>query len=387
MKTSSTILDCGDPTPVFGLLPARGTAGGVFSLFTDRRVAYSFNTRVAIHRAVDILDLAPGDEVLAPAYNCGSELDPLLDAGLKVQLYPVNLRTEIDPTVIEGMIGPRTRAVYLTHYFGFLQPGTVAIRALCDAHGLRLIEDCALSLLSGTHPAEGRAGDVAVFCFYKFFPVVGGGALVVNAPDLPDPAPFMRPAPRGVMVRQLLRTGAEKVLGSRGTAALKRRLRGTLPGQAPVGGGRPDMPADYYFDPSLSGTGISRLTARALRGFDVAATIEARKAHYIRLLDRLQDITGLAPLFPDIGEGTVPRGMPVLIKSMSRDGLARALQAEGIGATPWWAGYNRRLDFTGHQEACALKDSVLFLPAHPWLEVAAIDHIASRVAALIRLGP
>ena len=378
---------CGDPALDLALLPRRDPAGGVPALFAGRRLSYSFNTRVAIRRACDILGLKPGDEVLAPAYNCGSELDPLRHAGLTVRLYPVNLQTDLDPDAVERMIGPRTRAIYLTHYFGFLQPATAAIRALCDAHGLRLIEDCALSLLSGPTPAGGRAGDVAVFCFYKFFPVIGGGALVVNAPDLPDPAPFPRPAPRGIVARRLLRTGAEKVFGSRGAAALKRWLRRTPPDQPPDREGRPDMPGHYYFDPSLRETRISRLTARALRGFDVAAAIDARKANYTRLLDRLQDIPGLAPLFPGLTAGAVPLGMPVLIGGPGRDALARALQAEGIGATPWWAGYNRRLDFTGHPEACALKDRVLFLPAHPWLEAAAIDHIATRVADLIRRDP
>ena len=378
---------CGDPAPRFGLRPGRDPAGGVPMLFTGRRVAFSFNTRVAIRRACDILGLKPGDEVLAPAWNCGSELDPLLDAGLSVRLYPVDPVVGADPEAVAALIGPRTKALYLTHYFGFLQPTTAAIRVLCDAHGLRLIEDCALSLLSGAHPVEGRAGDVAVFCFYKFFPVIGGGALVVNAPDLPDPAPFPRPAPRGIVARRLLRTGVEKVFGSGGAAALKRRLRGTPPDPTPDREGRPDMPAHYYFDPFLRETRISRLTARALRGFDVAAAIDARKANYTRLLDRLRDIPGLVPLFPDLTAGTVPLGMPVLVGGPGRDALARALQAEGIGATPWWAGYNRHLDFTGHPEACALKDRVLFLPAHPWLETAAIDHIATRVAALIGRDP
>ena len=48
-----------------------------------RRAASSFNTRTAIWRAVTMLGLTPGDEVLAPAWNCGSELDPLLRRGLQ----------------------------------------------------------------------------------------------------------------------------------------------------------------------------------------------------------------------------------------------------------------------------------------------------------------
>jgi dTDP-4-amino-4,6-dideoxygalactose transaminase len=94
--------------------------GGALALFSGRRVSYSFNTRVAIRKACDILGLRPGDEVLAPAFNCGSELDPLLDAGLAVRLYGVDRQAMVEPEAIARLIGPRTRAVYLTHYFGAL---------------------------------------------------------------------------------------------------------------------------------------------------------------------------------------------------------------------------------------------------------------------------
>src|SRR6185369_7599174 len=66
------------------------------------------------------------------------------------------------------------------HYAGFSGP-TDAFRRLADVHGLLLIEDCALSLLSaqGQRPL-GSTGDVGIFCLYKCLPVPNGGALVVN---------------------------------------------------------------------------------------------------------------------------------------------------------------------------------------------------------------
>src|SRR5262249_16327709 len=87
-------------------------------------------------------------------------------------------------------IGPKTKALYLVHYAGF--PGPVAeMRELADRHGLPLIEDCALSLLSsdGTVPL-GTTGDIGIFCLYKTLPVPSGGALTVNGPgqySLPEP--------------------------------------------------------------------------------------------------------------------------------------------------------------------------------------------------------
>jgi len=370
---------------------------GVMALFAGRRMAMSFNARVAIRRAVGVLGLTPGDEVLAPAWNCGSELDPLLAAGLSVRLYAADGQGTVDPDALARQIGAHTRAVYLIHYFGFLQPHAAAIRALCDASGLRLIEDCALSLLSGgaavagggAGGGAGLAGDVSVFCFYKFFPVLGGGALIVNAHDLPDPAAFARPVPWRPVVRHLLRAGAGRVLGPRGLAAVQCLRRSALAeAAAPTAEGLPDMPEHYYFNPQIREAGISPFTRRALAGVDVAAEIVARRAGYQRFLERLEGRPGVAPLFPRLTEGSVPLGMPVRVAAGLRDAIARTLQAEGIAATPWWAGYHRGLDFAGQPEACGLKDGTVFLPLSARPEgrgnSAWIDRAADRLAALAR---
>jgi dTDP-4-amino-4,6-dideoxygalactose transaminase len=360
------------PSPEAG----RSGPGGVFALFAGRRVGYSWNTRTAIRAAVDLLGLVQGDEVLAPGWNCGSELDPLVAAGLSVRLFPVGPGGTVDPDAVRQRIGPRTRAVYLTHYFGLLQPATAALRRICDDHGLRLIEDLALALLSGAHPAGGQAGDVAVFCFYKFFPVVGGGALAVNRPGLADPV-FPRSAPAAAVAKALLRR-----LPLAGPAL--RRLRRAAAAPAAVPQGISDIPAHYYFDRGLAGRRLAAPTARALARVDIAAEIALRRARYARFLDRLQDLRGAVPLYPDLPADAVPLGMPLLVGAAQRDRLAAALAAEGIEATPWWAGEHRGLDFTGQAVARDLKARVLFLPAHPGIPEAGIDRMAARLQALLR---
>lgn len=383
---------CGDPAMVLGLLAGGDPSGGVLSLFAGRRVSHSFNTRVAIRKAVDILGLKPGDEVLAPAYNCGSELDPLRHAGLAIRLYPVSRSAEIDPDRLLRMVGARTRAIYLTHYFGFLQPETATVRALCDSHGLHLIEDCALSLLSGDAPAEGRAGDISVFCFYKFFPVLAGGAMIVNNDRLAAGEAFARPAPAKGVGKRLLRAGLGKALGPAGAARLLGRVRaGTAETASPDAPmlARPDMPGHYYFDPSLIDARISNFTLRALSGLAVPGTIAARRQNYLRLLEALSGVAGLEPLRPDLPATAVPLSLPARVTGGQRNALVASLKAEGIAATPWWSGYNRHLDFSDSAEADLsaarnLKDSVLSLPIHQYLGTVEIDHIAARVRDLAR---
>jgi dTDP-4-amino-4,6-dideoxygalactose transaminase len=70
-----------------------------------------------------------------------------------------------------------------------------------------------------------------------------------------------------------------------------------------------------------------------------------------------------------------------------RDALAAALQAEGIAAAPWWAGYNRMLDHADRPgadlaAARALKAGVLALPVDQGLSPRALDRIAARTRAL-----
>jgi dTDP-4-amino-4,6-dideoxygalactose transaminase len=348
-------------------------------------------TRVAIRRACDLLGLVPGDEILAPGYNCGSELDPFLHAGLTIRLYPVNIATQIDLDGVEARIGPRTRAIYVTHYFGFLQPQLAALRALCDRHGLYLIEDCALSLLSGSSPAEGRTGDVAVFCFYKFFPVNGGGALVINR-DLPgDPVP-LRPAPAGQIGRRLLTQGVKTLLGAEmldTVRTLQSRFLGRSKARDLASGKGvaegielSDMPKHYYFDSALRDCRLSALTRRALSGQDIPRAIRRRRENYVTLLGLLDGLASVRPLHSDLPADACPLNLPVLVPQ--RDAVVRRLVSEGIAAVPWWSGYNRHLNWDDSGDARYLKNNLLTLPIDQRLGREHLNHIAARFAIAIR---
>src|SRR5690606_23065262 len=123
-----------------------------------------------------------GKEVLFPSYFHGVELDALLEAGARVRFYPVDRRMQVDPREVVQRIGKETAAVYLIHYVGF--PGPVEeLAAICEERGVRLIEDCALALLSclGERPL-GSFGHAAVFCLYKTLPTPNGGVLVLRHP-------------------------------------------------------------------------------------------------------------------------------------------------------------------------------------------------------------
>ncbi|UWQ16080.1 DegT/DnrJ/EryC1/StrS family aminotransferase (plasmid) [Aliiroseovarius sp. M344] len=364
----------------------RDSTDGVLGLFADRRVSYSLNTRVAIRKACDTLQLGPGDEILVPDYNCGSEADPLRHAGLKVTLYPVDRQARIHLDELEKRISPETRAIYLIQYFGFQHPNGTEIRELCDRHGLFLIEDCALSLLSGDKPVAGRLGDISVFCFYKFFPVMAGGALVVNNEDINGDTQFVRPPPASFIMKNLLRGVFYFLLGQDNATNLLARLRPSnatdhMPGKQEIVE-RPDMPPHYYFDQRFLDARISRFASLPLRSFNVSEIINTRRENYQLYLDVLSGIQGASPLFPSLDDQDCPLSIPILVQH--RDALAAALAADGIPATSWWSGYNQHLDWVDYEDARLLKESVLSLPVHQNLGDTEIRHIASQLSKHIQ---
>ncbi|MCX5704161.1 MAG: DegT/DnrJ/EryC1/StrS family aminotransferase [Candidatus Omnitrophica bacterium] len=179
---------CGPPSLGMGQILGIKEGNNVFSWFNgnvERDVVLLIHkARTGIRHACRLLGLGSGTEVLAPAYNCGSEIDALLDSGASVVLYRIDRCCKIDIEDLRSRITSKTKAIYVTHYFGFPQ-GMGEIRELCSIYKIYLIEDCALSLFSSDGLKKlGDCGEIAVFSLPKTLPVPDGGVLVINNPDI-----------------------------------------------------------------------------------------------------------------------------------------------------------------------------------------------------------
>lgn len=75
-----------------------------------RQVCFVHKARTAIRHACEMLKLQPGDEILAPAYNCGTEIDALRSCGIRVVPYRIDRSTNID---IEDIIRRVTEKIRL----------------------------------------------------------------------------------------------------------------------------------------------------------------------------------------------------------------------------------------------------------------------------------
>lgn len=160
-----------------------------FQAYTGARVALArVNGMGALAEAVSVSGAGVGTEVLC---------DPVVHFGALAALYVnaiprfVDIEADtynMDPAALEANITPNAKAVIVTHLWGL--PARIAeIRAICDRHGLFLIEDCAHAVgarWNGRH--VGTVGDLGMFSFQEFKQLsTGDGAMLTcNDPALAE---------------------------------------------------------------------------------------------------------------------------------------------------------------------------------------------------------
>lgn len=121
-----------------------------------------------------------GDEVIVPANTFIATVLAITDSKLKAVLVDADEATlEINDSLIEERITPRTRAIMLVNLYG-RSAYTDRIGAICKAHNLLLLEDCAQS-----HGIE-LHGTASAFSFYpgKNLGALGDAGAVVTDDDV-----------------------------------------------------------------------------------------------------------------------------------------------------------------------------------------------------------
>src|SRR5918994_6883959 len=130
----------------------------------------------ALRLAIDLLDLAPGNEVITPVVTFATDVAPLVQSGIVPAFVDVEPDTyQIDVAGIEEMIGPRTRAILAPNLVGNL-PDWDRIREVAGAHGLTVVEDSCDVLdawLRGTR--TGTRADISVTSFARGHSITAAG--------------------------------------------------------------------------------------------------------------------------------------------------------------------------------------------------------------------
>lgn len=324
----------------------------------DARCRVFSRARHGLWHGVRAAGLEPGDEVLAPAYHHGSEIEALVRAGLVCAFYEAQTTLEPDAAELETLVGPRTRALYLIHYLGFAQ-NVRLWRRWCDERGLLLIEDAAQGWLA-THDGLplGSFGDVSITCLYKTFGLPDGGVLLCGAPPPPPPASDSKVTTIG------LRHAAWLVSRSGALAHAARRIRPPRPYVAEE---------DFALgDPSTSASSALEFLLRRVVPTSAAAV---RRAHYELLLVDLGDL--VLPAFAEVPAGASPFAFP--IATPRKEELLDRLRSSGVDALDFWSVPHPALPRNEFPAAESLRRTVLALPVHQELRPRDVERVVSAV--------
>lgn len=141
----------------------------------------------ALEMAALLANLAPGDEVIMPAFTFVSTANAFVLRGAKIVFADSgHSHPNLEIEGLESLITSRTRAIVPVHYGG-CACDMDRLQALARLHNLLLIEDAAQAI-DGYHRDRplGGIGHLAAFSFHETKNVIcgEGGMLVVNDPQL-----------------------------------------------------------------------------------------------------------------------------------------------------------------------------------------------------------
>lgn len=131
-----------------------------------------------------LCDIKPGDEVIVPTISFVGAGNAVCANGSKLVLCDVDPRTlNARAEDIEKVITPKTKAILLLH-FGGIPCDMDTIMPLANAHGLKVIEDCAAGVCSEYKGhALGTDGDMAMWSFDAMKILVCGDGAILHFKD------------------------------------------------------------------------------------------------------------------------------------------------------------------------------------------------------------
>jgi dTDP-4-amino-4,6-dideoxygalactose transaminase len=139
----------------------------------------------ALHLALHVLDIGPGDEVITTPYTWCATSNVIVHRGARPVFVDVDRATgNMDPARIEAAITERTRAILPVH-LGGRACDMDAIMEIAHRRGLKVIEDAAHALeATWKGRRAGSIGNCGAFSFYVTKNVTtaeGGMAVTVDA--------------------------------------------------------------------------------------------------------------------------------------------------------------------------------------------------------------
>ncbi len=172
-----------------GWISSKGKYVGLFEKEFSRFLGSGYsaavaNGTVALHLALEALNISSGDEVIVPSFTYIASVNAIKYCGAK----PVFVDSEIDnwnidPTKVEDKITSKTKAIIAVHLYGAFC-NMYELRRICKKHSIFLIEDSAEafgSTLNDSH--AGTFGDISTFSFFGNKTITTGEGGMVTSQD------------------------------------------------------------------------------------------------------------------------------------------------------------------------------------------------------------
>jgi dTDP-4-amino-4,6-dideoxygalactose transaminase len=159
------------------------------------RALLTHSCTAALEMAALLLDLEPGDEVIMPSYTFVSTANAFALRGAVPVFVDIRADTlNIDETLIEAAITPRTKAICVVHYAG-VSCEMDQIMDIARRHGLGVVEDAAQAIMSTYRGRPlGTIGDLGALSFHETKNIISGegGALLCRDAEMAERAEIIR---------------------------------------------------------------------------------------------------------------------------------------------------------------------------------------------------
>lgn len=275
----------------------------------QRQYAVALNSgTAALHLALQLLNVQPGDSVICPTLTFAASANPICYCGADPIFVDSEPRTwNMDPVLLELELGERAasgelpKAVIVVHLYGQcadMDP----ILAVCERYGIPVVEDAAEAL--GASYKGRPAGGMGAFSFFSFngnkiITTSGGGMLLADKGSWIDRARFL-----ATQAREPVAHYEHRELGY-----------------------------NYRLSNVLAGLGLSQLD-------DLSRRIAAKRAHFEAYRAALGELPGVRfmPIEdPDAANYWLTcMTIDPVDGGSSRDAVIAALEAADVEARPLW---------------------------------------------------
>jgi dTDP-4-amino-4,6-dideoxygalactose transaminase len=148
---------------------------------TSEAVAVA-NGTAALHISLLAHDIGAGDEVITTPYTFQATANMILAVGARPVFIDIGEDANIDVSLIEAAISPRTKAIMPVYLYGRIADAP-AIEAIAQRHGLAVIEDAAQAHASAVSGRRAGSFGTGCFSFYATKNLMAGEGGMISTND------------------------------------------------------------------------------------------------------------------------------------------------------------------------------------------------------------